>query len=395
MKNLTLTLLLFLACPFSYGQWSELESGTPDNLHTIDFVEVLYGWAAGENGTIVHTNDAGYHWEPQQSNVNSTINSISFRDRFSGWAVGGDGTEGVILYTEDGGNYWQEHSYHTEGNLNSIMFLDDQYGWACGANGIIIYTTNGGINWFDQITPVTETLHDITMLDILTGFAVGDNGTILKTIDGGEVWSLIFFSEPYNLWSIDYQFLNNIFVAGQNSQGKGVFLWSQSEGDSWYDFAIGDYSGFRSIHHTGGWNTYITALDGTILVTTNGCLTWNPMTTGITTELNDITHVSEYRIYACGNEGVIIEIGLPSVDISEHNNDFNIYPVPAYDCVHIDFKKTIADGKISIIDNSGKRHFSKEICGNESINVQSLPQGFYFVHITGRSYNSITRLIIL
>ena len=47
------------------ANWSALSSGTSNNLFGVSFPDASNGWAAGANGTILHTFDGGATWEPQ------------------------------------------------------------------------------------------------------------------------------------------------------------------------------------------------------------------------------------------------------------------------------------------------------------------------------------------
>ena len=57
----------------------------------------------GDDGTILHTGDAGATWAPQASGTQAGLRSVVFTDARTGWAVGDDGT---ILHTGDAGATW-------------------------------------------------------------------------------------------------------------------------------------------------------------------------------------------------------------------------------------------------------------------------------------------------
>jgi len=65
----------------------------------------------------------------------ATINSISFADANTGWAVGIGGT---ILKTTDGGATWNAQNSGTTYNLSSVDFVDSSNGWAVGSVGGIV-----------------------------------------------------------------------------------------------------------------------------------------------------------------------------------------------------------------------------------------------------------------
>jgi hypothetical protein len=63
-------------------------------------------------------------------------------DNSVGWAVG---QEGTIIYTEDGGNNWYPQISGTANHLESVFFLNADTGWVVGLNGTVRATQAGGI----------------------------------------------------------------------------------------------------------------------------------------------------------------------------------------------------------------------------------------------------------
>jgi photosystem II stability/assembly factor-like uncharacterized protein len=73
-------------------------------LWSIDFPSSgasLVGYAVGDQGTILKTNDAGMNWLPQQSGTTFRLNKVHFKDFDFGFAVG---ENGIILKTTTGGD---------------------------------------------------------------------------------------------------------------------------------------------------------------------------------------------------------------------------------------------------------------------------------------------------
>ena len=63
-------------------------------------------WLAGSPGTrVFHSADGGQTWEPLATGLNTPLRAIAFVDTTTGWAVGDLGT---ILATNDGGRTWHE-----------------------------------------------------------------------------------------------------------------------------------------------------------------------------------------------------------------------------------------------------------------------------------------------
>ena len=78
-------------------------------LTDICFADADQGWAVGDKGIIVHSEDGGRNWKVQPAPVSCRLQSVQFLDPQIGWAVGGrvhpytHRTSGVVLRTNYGG----------------------------------------------------------------------------------------------------------------------------------------------------------------------------------------------------------------------------------------------------------------------------------------------------
>jgi photosystem II stability/assembly factor-like uncharacterized protein len=87
-------------------------------------------------------------WFPQNSGTTNNLNSVYFTDANTGYAVGDSGT---IIKTNDGGDNWGIQSSGTSADLYSVQFTDSLTGYAVGDSSIILKTIDGGENWIDQL----------------------------------------------------------------------------------------------------------------------------------------------------------------------------------------------------------------------------------------------------
>ena len=69
-------------------------------LFATDMLDESTGYAVGKNGTVVKTNDAGYHWINQNAATTKNLNAVDFIDENTGVAVGNNG---IIIKTINGG----------------------------------------------------------------------------------------------------------------------------------------------------------------------------------------------------------------------------------------------------------------------------------------------------
>lgn len=107
-------------------------------LNQICFLDAKQGWAVGDRGVILHTDDGGQRWLTQNSGVDCTLSSVCFANDQLGWAAGGRTqpythlSSGVVLSTRDGGKTWSHDDKLILPCLRQIGFFDPRHGWAAG-----------------------------------------------------------------------------------------------------------------------------------------------------------------------------------------------------------------------------------------------------------------------
>ena len=108
------------------------------------------GWAVGENGTFLQTNNGGLSWSHAETPL---IEKLVKQVDLKAIAV----SEKKICFAGDPGSYLftidritgKAEAFRTPVNsrINRIHFVDDQTGWAVGSLGMIMMTVNGGETW--------------------------------------------------------------------------------------------------------------------------------------------------------------------------------------------------------------------------------------------------------
>ena len=131
-----------------------------------------------------------FSWTAQTSGVTNNLRDVYFTDNQTGWAVG---DAGVILHTDDGGQTWSAQTSGTTLNLFSVYFIDNQTGWAAGhdLSSVLLKTTNGGVTWTEIPTTGINQIRDIAFANGNNGWMVtGSPSEIYETTDGGANWTL-------------------------------------------------------------------------------------------------------------------------------------------------------------------------------------------------------------
>ncbi|RKY02290.1 hypothetical protein DRP77_08175, partial [Candidatus Poribacteria bacterium] len=163
-------------------------------LHGIHFASPLLGWAVGDFGRIIRTQDGGRSWEGyEEGHTVHQLRCVFFIDELRGWA---GGTEATLLHTEDGGKTWRPQETnlprkpgsHHRWDVNDIHFIDPRNGWIAAGGGYLCSTSDGGESWTVHHPGTMNDLFGVWMIDRRTIVAVGGNSTILRSEDGGKSW---------------------------------------------------------------------------------------------------------------------------------------------------------------------------------------------------------------
>jgi photosystem II stability/assembly factor-like uncharacterized protein len=171
------------------SDWSVITNaaGLRETLQGVCMIDPLTATAVGENGTIIHTDDAGATWTVQSSGTSETLYDVTFTSITTGYAVGGSGT---LLKTTDGGVNWIPLFSGTTELLKGVSFSHPDTGAVVGSGGTILRTTDAGATWIVQTSGITATLNAVQLITGNIGYTVGGN-SLLRTTDGGATWEVI------------------------------------------------------------------------------------------------------------------------------------------------------------------------------------------------------------
>jgi len=133
------------------GEWHwQFPKPQGNTLRKTAFADTRYGYAVGDNGTIMATYDGAATWQLQYEAVTDDLRDVAVVDSLTAWAVGDNG---MILHTTDGGFRWVEQNSGTVNGLNGVFFLDRTHGWAGGDARTIVLTSDGGTTWSNAALP--------------------------------------------------------------------------------------------------------------------------------------------------------------------------------------------------------------------------------------------------
>lgn len=156
-----------------------------NTLRAVEFAGTR-GFAAGDFGTLLRTDDRGRNWTGVFTGTTGTIDHISIADENT--VVAGSGC--VLRRSDDGGATWRALATACDSPIESLSFPSAQTGYLLLADGAVLKTTDGGAT-FAPSAPVVATAGtsatDIFFTDDNTGFAV-TRDAVYRTSDGGNTW---------------------------------------------------------------------------------------------------------------------------------------------------------------------------------------------------------------
>jgi photosystem II stability/assembly factor-like uncharacterized protein len=283
MMNLKMQHISAFVCLLVLGCWGcskfdrskikmpKFHFATTSNVQGIAYLDPGHIWISGDYGAILFSGDAGATWTSQDSGVkDELLSTIRFVNDKNGWASGVGGT---IVHTTDGGATWRRQKTGTERYLLDMFFLDVRHGWAVGEFGTILRTQDGGATWNPSGTGEDKMYNGIYFADSSTGWIVGEFGTIMISHDGGMTWT----EQP----------CKDLEVEGADEG------WEKPK-PALYSISFAD--------RLRGW---IVGMDGVILHTGDGGMTWRKLASGTDKPLYSLV-VKGQNGWAVGNKGVYI-----------------------------------------------------------------------------------------
>jgi photosystem II stability/assembly factor-like uncharacterized protein len=411
-------LLLYMCGLYSQGNWNKVDFPSHHFLRSVFFTDSLYGWVAGDSGTIYHTPDGGLSWIKQTSHTNNEIVDIFFLDRNEGWAssynytVPPFGT--VLLHTMDGGNNWIPSLYPVpDVFITCIFFFDQQNGWMGGRPHTLVKTTDGGLNWV-QASVDTSTLAFFPVLGIhfynrQYGYACGGRfdiaGVIWSTNDGGNRWRAIDPSyapadEVHGLHTFDS--ITVMGAGGDPDFGYGIgMIRTQNGGSTWSYDELGMQGYAMDLDFRNASEAWApVASRPAFIYSLDAGTTWTEIPSPDSSLINDVIFPDTVHGYAVGRNGAVLKYKpklVGGIDLHELPNRkaelSQNYPNPFYESTIIAFHVTASEqAKYSSCSLIICNIYGEEVAvipvantdegsGEVRFSAANLPGGIYFYHL--------------
>lgn len=203
-------------------------------------------------GMILFSPDGGYTWQ-RQGQGNAGLSGVNFAnvwavDENKVWLVGSNNT---VLRTTDGGLNWTRIDIpggDPEADLASISLAGSQNIWISGSLGKIYHSEDEGNTWqvftlgfFSE--GLMQGIHAVSKQVIYVAGGIGNIGLIARTLNGGQSWDTIAPPNQYNQhgnWiGVKATDANHVVVYG----GKSRYTFTTDGGQSWTNDSIAGTGG--------------------------------------------------------------------------------------------------------------------------------------------------------
>jgi photosystem II stability/assembly factor-like uncharacterized protein len=193
------------------------------------------GYAAGDFGTALRTDDGGTTWTALATGVARDLSHVAIADENSVVVAGGCS----VRRSDDAGVTfarlpWTASDTRCAAPVAALAFPSEQRGYLVLADGTVERTTDGGSSWNASDLPSVGgaggTPTDVSFTSDEEGVVTMSTGAIYRTADGGTSWVLAHVA-PHGLFGVDFAGKLTGLAVGEGSSVVETF----DGGATWID----------------------------------------------------------------------------------------------------------------------------------------------------------------
>ena len=268
-----------------------LSAQSSGNITDISFKNEQTIILSGENGLIMRSDNSGASWSDISANITNVIYTCAFAEypeshnSFS--LIMAAGENGIILRSSDAGNTWNFSSGINMNDLHDILIYDQNNYYICGNNGTILHSTDHGDSWNEVSLKTSMNLKKLVSLPpgssrVINIISAGENGTCYATINMTD-WFAVTMPVQEDILSIASK--GNTVICGTEN---GKILRSVNRGVTWEAVSTGITTEIFCLEFTGETDLTGTTSSGLILRSTNNGLNWVIINTSVSHNLTGL-----------------------------------------------------------------------------------------------------------
>ncbi|MEE9269030.1 MAG: hypothetical protein V3V49_02105 [Candidatus Krumholzibacteria bacterium] len=270
------------------GMWTEMTSGTNQNLRGVWAGSPSSVFAVGGAGVIRHFN--GVSWNVMVAGTRENLEAVWGSSTNDVFAVG---TRGTILHYD--GFSWVAQSSGTFGTLLGVWGSSASDVFAVGESNLIRHYD--GTRWLSMISGSNQIQRGVWGASASSVFSVGTAGTILRY--DGSVWrSMDSPNATPTLFGVWGSSASDVFAVGW----RGNVL--RYDGAEWSPMASGTTNPLNAVWGSSANDVFAVGSSGIILH--HSGTGWIAMASGTTRHLYGISGNSKSDVFAVGDFGVIL-----------------------------------------------------------------------------------------
>lgn len=224
--------------------------------------------AVGDYGLVIYTDD-GEHFLQGEVPTRAPLTSVFFLNDQQGWAAGHDGT---VLATRDAGKTWAvlRETPGKDQVLMGIWFADAEHGLAVGQFGLALETHDGGKTWEERMLVEGEIgeRHLLSIIPARQGLLLvaAEAGAVLRSSDGGASWQAIQTDNKGSFWTGIELADGSLLLGGM----RGHLYRSTDRGEHWKHLDSGTQQSLTGFAQRADGTVRAVGLAGTTLLSKDG-----------------------------------------------------------------------------------------------------------------------------
>ncbi len=171
-------------------EWTKVLPSIPhEDLKDIYVDETGFGWAVGENGTILKTINKGEEWTAIPTELTDDLSRVEYIPGSNGQSVLVSTNRGIIYRSDNGGSIWTTVEWETiETVIDEVFVLSENNFFLTTRDSRLYRSTDQGATWTELTDNFPANSDKFSFLDAQKAWLMDASGLVHYTVDGGDTW---------------------------------------------------------------------------------------------------------------------------------------------------------------------------------------------------------------